>query len=48
MTIVMLAIVAAVGTPVIIPMTIMAFRTAVTTGAVVTAATVTAAATPAK
>ena len=48
MTIVMPAIVAAVGTPVIIPMTIMAFRTAVTTGAVVSTAAVTAAATTAK
>ena len=47
MTIVMLAIVAAVGTPVIIPMTIMAFGTSVTTGAVVSTTAVTAAATTA-
>ena len=45
MTTVMLAIVAAIRrTPEIIPMTIMAFKTAVATGTVVTAATVTTAA----
>ncbi|HET9117816.1 MAG TPA: hypothetical protein VFN75_07050 [Pseudonocardiaceae bacterium] len=48
MTIVMLAIVAAVGTPVIIPMAIVTFRAAVTTGTVVSTAAVTAAAATAK
>jgi hypothetical protein len=44
-TIVVLTTVATVGAPVIVPMAIVAFRTAVTTG---TAATVAAAATTAK
>lgn len=48
MTIVVLAIVTAIGSPVIVPMAIVAFITAVTTGAFVTIRAVPAAATTAK